>query len=73
MVRELQVGDKIGILNGKRWGIFLGRSSHPTYPGLCAVTWILHDKTFSIDALAYNQDVGELMDKLSITEVMKML
>lgn len=72
LVRELIVGDKIGILDGKRWGIFLGRSAHPVYPGLCAVTWVL-DNGYSIDALSPNQDVGELMEKIPITIVLTML
>lgn len=40
--------------------IFVQRAEHPLYPGLQLVVWRMNDGTWSHDALADAQDVGNV-------------
>lgn len=58
-VSELRPGDVVILF--LRQGTFISSSPHPNYPGLSLVIWKLDDGTWSLDALAYHQEVGELI------------
>jgi hypothetical protein len=40
---------------------FIGQSPHPRYPDLALVVWRMSDGSVSLDALSYDQEVGELV------------
>lgn len=58
-VRDLKGGDVVEL--GDRSATFIGRSDHPKFIGLALVIWKLDDGSFSFDALAYRQEVGEVI------------
>jgi hypothetical protein len=60
-VRDLVGGDLISLGHGS--ATFIGRSEHPRYPGLALVVWVLADGRPSLDALSYDQVVGELSNE----------
>lgn len=58
-VKNLICGDVVE--QAGQQATFLGRSDHPRYPGLAFVVWRLSDGSVSLDALDYDQEVGELV------------
>lgn len=63
-VDQLVVGDVIRLPGWEKQGTFLGRSEHPIYSTLRAVTWLMDDGTCFIDALSGAQEVGTLVDRV---------
>jgi hypothetical protein len=61
-VSQLIVGEVVALHASTRRGIFLGRRAHPRYPYLQAVTWLMDNGEWFIDALDAQQDVGEVVD-----------
>lgn len=59
-VNELRPGDLV-TQSGVGSAIFIASGTHPKYPGLRLVIWKLDDGTWSLDALRWNQEVGELI------------
>lgn len=59
-VNELKPGDVIHLPGEDGTATFIiAHSPHPLYPHLWLVIWRLSNGTYSFDALAWNQDVGE--------------
>jgi len=60
-VCDLIGGDVVAVAH--RSATFIGRSDHPRYRGLALVVWRLDDGSASLDALDYQQEVGEVISQ----------
>lgn len=60
-VAGMTPGDRVSIPGGEGAATFVQRAPHPLYPHLCLVVWRMPDGSWSHDALAAAQDVGEVL------------
>ena len=58
IVHDLVPGDLV-VKESVGSATFIAKGPHPKYPGLQLVIWKLEDGTWSLDALRWNQEVGE--------------
>lgn len=67
-VRDLRPGDLVR-LNPDNPGAIVAATvtGHPLYERLALVVWRLHDGTWSLDALSWDQDVGEINPPTNLT------
>lgn len=73
-VSQLKIGDVVALPGDARRGIFVGRSVHPTYVTLQAVTWRMSNGEWFIDALSPNQDIGDVVvERMSIDSLLAVL
>jgi len=59
IVHELRPGDEVTL--GDQKALFIASGIHPKYKALRLVIWKLTDGTWSLDALRWNQEVGEIV------------
>ena len=59
-VHDLLPGDLV-VKEGIGSATFIAKGPHPKYLSLQLVIWKLEDGTWSLDALRWNQEVGEVV------------
>lgn len=58
-LQHLLPGDVVTLAD--RWAVYVSRCQHPLWPSLQLVIWRMEDGSWSPDALAADQDVGDVL------------
>lgn len=71
-IMDLQPGDvfrmpDLGLGDGQKEGIFVGRLDHPLYGNLQLVLWRMADGTWHHDALSAFQELDHMGEVLEVT------